>query len=261
MQEIFLLLGDKLAPVSKKWWYVLVAAFIFVIPSYFLLKSMFVNLLVGSYQGPQLINISVVKEPLQVIDKKILALPNNTYYGYIKIRNINLEWGVAGQAYTVNFRTLGGTVVNTANRMTFILPASEKLIVLPRFTSDKRPEELLVSLPETHFVRKPQLVLNFDKQRTNLNNQATGLVVSSAFINLSPFIIKQVDLPVTIYNSQNQIVAVNFTYINDVKSSETRTFQYSWPALVADAVRAEINPELNVFDRNIISNVEGTPQF
>jgi hypothetical protein len=201
----------------------------------------------------------VDKQPLQILEKKIFALPNNTYAGYVKIKNANLEWGVAEQHYTFAFKTFGGTTLSTATRSTFILPGSEKLIVLPSFSAASAPNELDFTLDQTHFIHRPQTTADFEVQRTTVTNAADGLVVASAFKNLTPFTITQVDVPVAVYNSANEIVAVNFTYLNDVKSAETRTFQYSWPGPVTGAVRAEINPEVDIFDPGIFAADSGAP--
>ena len=75
--------------------------------------------------------------------------------------------------------------------------------------------------------------------------------------NFSAFTIRQINLPVVVYDNKNNIVAVNFTYLNDVKSGETRTFQYTWPAAIAGAVRAEVMPEVNIFDRNVLGTEPG----
>ncbi len=261
LQELFLVVGDRVSEVRSVWWYILLVALILTIPGYFFMKASFVTALLHGYSGPKMIYTAPVKEPLQIIDKKIFSLPDNTYSGFVRIKNINLEWGVADQVYTVEFRTFGGTVVNSFNRTTFILPASEKLLALPRFVSDKKPDELVVTLGETKFLHKPTTEMNFEIQRTTLTNNPTGMIVTSAFINQSPFTVARVDLTESVYNSQNQIVAVNATNINDVKSSETRTFQATWPAAVAGAVRAEVIAEVNIFDRTILSTPEGVGEF
>lgn len=255
------MLGDKAASVRRGWWYALLAVVILLIPGYFLLKSAFVNLLVAGYDGPALVQQAQNKQPLQVLEKKIFALGNNAYSGYVKIKNINLEWGVAEQSYTAEFKTYGGTILQKYDRNTFILPASEKLIVLPSFTSDKKPDDLDFSLSSTHFIRKPDVAPNFDLERTIVQNTAAGLAVSSAIRNMTPFTVKEIDLPVAVFNSKNEIVAVNFTYLNEIKSSETRTFRYTWPQQVAGAIRAEINPEMNIFDRNVFESQPGVSPF
>lgn len=252
VQEIFLVAGDKISAVSKWWWIAFAAVLVLAIPVYYIIKASFVGIFTAGYDGPQITYTAQTKEPLQVLEKKIFSLPNNTYSGYIKIRNVNLEWGVAEQKYTAEFKTYGGTLITKVAGSTYILPASEKLIVFTRFTADKAPEEILVTLDESRFIHKPEISIDLESQRTNVKNNPDGLVVSSAVKNFSAFTIKQINLPVAVYDNKNNVVAVNFTYINDVKSGETRTFQYTWPTSIPGAVRAEVIPEVNIFDRDIL---------
>lgn len=261
IQEAFLIAGDKLAAVSRAWWIALAATVILVVPAYFVIKSSFITVLLAGYDGPRVIYNAKTKEPLQILEKKIFSFPNNAYAGYIKIRNVNLEWGVRSQDYTAQFKTLGGTEVTKVMGSTFILPASEKLIVFTRFTADQAPQEMAVSLGESHFIHKPDISVDLETERTNIQNSSNGLIVTSAVRNLSAFTIKQINLPVAIYDNRNQIIAVNYTNLNDVLSGETRSFQYSWPIAIAGAVRAEINPEVNIFDPNVLTTQAGTSPF
>jgi len=255
------MIGDKLAPVNKKWWYALAIAVVALIPAYYLLKLIFVKATLATYHQPQIIYATPAKQALQILDKKIFSLGHNAYSGFMKIKNINLEWGVASQEYVAQFKTLGGTVLAKVNGISFILPSSEKLLVFSRFTSEQKPEVVEVILSDSHFIHKPEVSFNYELERVNVQNNADGLVVSAGIKNTTAFGIKQINLPMAVYNNKNEIVAVNFTYINDVGSGETRTFQYAWPVNVPGAVRAEISPEINIFDRNIFSTEAGVSPF
>ncbi|MEO8065804.1 MAG: hypothetical protein ABI643_03045 [Candidatus Doudnabacteria bacterium] len=261
LQEVFIYIGDKVAPVNKKWWYALGIFLVVLIPFYYLAKFGFVSLITARYQAPQIVYTAAVKLPLQIIDKKIFTLSPNVYAGYVRIKNINLEWGVPSLEYTVEFKTLGGTSITKVNGSTFILPSSEKLIVFSRFTSQTKPDEIAVALADTHFIHKPDVAVNLELERTDLQINPDSLVIAAGLKNLMALTVKEIDLPVTVFNAKNEIVAVNFTSINDVLSGETRTFQYLWPVAVPDAVRAEINPQINIFDRNIFSTPAGATPF
>ncbi len=261
LQEFVLVTGDKIAQVGKKWWLALFIVILGALPLYFFLKTTFIQIAVNSYSIPKIVHTSAEKQPLQILDKGIFNLGNNYYSAYVKIKNIEFDWGVAAQEYTAEFITLGGTSINKVNGSTFILPSREKLLVFSRFFSDKTPDHINFSLEKSNFIHKPQIDFNYELERRMVNNTPAGLVVSAGIKNLTPFTVRNVNLPVAVYNSQNEIVAVNFTTINDLLSGETRTFQYSWPLTVPSAVRAEIMPEVNVFDRNIFYVESGAPSF
>jgi hypothetical protein len=261
LQEIFLFLGDKAALIGKKWWYALLIGVVVTLPVFYLSKFAFSKLILKNYKSPEIIYTSAPKDPLQVLDSKIFSLPNNTYSGYFKIKNTTFGWGVAQQSYKAQFKTFGGTVLREVNDSTYVLPSSEKIIVLPRFSPDSTPDQLVITLGDTHFVAKPEVSANLELERTDLQNNSNGLVVSAGVKNLTAFTIKRIDLPVLIYNNKNEIVGVNFTYINSVESGETRTFQYSWPAAVPGAIRSEITAEVNIFDRTLFSTQAGVSPF
>jgi hypothetical protein len=231
------------------------------IPAYYLFKIGFVAIFMQSYDSPKIIYTDAVKEPLQVLDKKIFTLPNGTYSGYVKINNINLEWGVASQPYTAVFRTYGGTVLTKVTGSTFILPSKEKVIIFSRFSAAQNPDELIFTLGETHFTHKPEIDFNPDLERITLTHNPSTLTVYAGIKNNTAFTLKEIDLPVVVFNNRNEVVGVNFTFINDVLSGETRTFQYTWPLDLPDAQRAEINPEINIFDRNIFEVPSGSSSF
>ncbi|HYF97565.1 MAG TPA: FxLYD domain-containing protein, partial [Coxiellaceae bacterium] len=75
------------------------------------------------------------------------------------------------------------------------------------------------------------------------------------------FTISQIQLPVVLYNRDGKIIGVNFTSINDVKSSESRSFQVIWPIRIEGAVRAEVLPEVNTFDNKIYRTEQGRSPF
>jgi hypothetical protein len=261
IQEFFLVIGDMIAPVGQIWWYTLLTVVILSVPAYIIMKQVVITVAVNSYHPPQIIYTTPVKEPLQILEKKIFAFPNNTYTGYIRVKNINLEWGVAQQEYTAEFKTFSGDVVTKINGSTFILPASEKFIVFTRFTSQEKPDEINFSLADSHFIHKPEVDFNYDLERVNIQNAADGLTVSAGIKNLTAFTIRTLNLPVIVYDNRNQIVAVNFTYLNDILSGETRTFQYKWPYQIPKALRAEVSPEVNIFDPNVFATESGVSPF
>jgi hypothetical protein len=261
LQELALVAGDKVSMVSKKVWVALLITIVGAVPLYFLAKQSFIRVALVGYQSPEIIHTSAVKQPLTILDKGIFDLGDNNYSAFVKVKNIEFDWGVPDQSYTAEFKTLGGTSITKVEGSTFVLPAREKIIIFSRFSAQQKPERFDFALGETHFIHRPMIDFNFELERRVVNNALGGLIVSAGIKNLTPFTVKKVNLPVVVYNSQNQIVAVNFTYIDDLLSGETRTFQYFWPRMVAGAVRAEISPEVNIFDRNVFQVAPGGPSF
>lgn len=254
MQELLLVVDDNMSTLNHRFRIALVACLIAVIPLFFILKFSFYFLSIKDYQGPTVTKPGGEVAALSVVDKKIFALDDQTYSGYVKIKNINLDRGVAELAYTAEFKTFGGTTLASVSGKTFILPASEKILVFSRFNSDKKPDVIEFSLaPQPHFIYKPQLPnINVEIQRTQFEG-GSEFAVNAAVRNASAFTLKQIYLPILLYDKDHNIVGVNSTIVNQVKSSEVRGFRFVWPKKIAGAIRAEINPEVNIFDKGLLT--------
>jgi hypothetical protein len=258
VQEFLLVLNSYLRPENKKQRYVVLGSLLALVSLFFILKFGFFFLLVNNYQPPEIIYQPIDPTPLEIVDQGIFNLGGDTYSGFVKLKNINLKRGVPKQGYTAQFRTTGGTVISRVTGEVFVLPAQEKVIVFSRFTAEQEPDELRFNLTESQFNYPPEFPpLSVSAERVRMETLNGDFAVSAVLRNSSPFIIREVRLPVVLYNSDNNIVGVNLTNINDVKSEEGRSFRVVWPIRVEGAVRAEVRPEINIFDRNLISTEAG----
>ncbi len=261
LQEISIVVGDRIRSAGKAWWYALLISILACIPLYYILRSVFAEQIVRNHKFPAFIYQVPVNQPLEITQTQIFKYSDNTYSGFVKIKNPNLEYGSNDQTYSASFVSLGGTELKSFNGTAFILPSSEKIIVFPRFAADKQPAVLNVQLASTNFIHIPSIAApNLEIQRVVMQQQDNQFVVSAAIKNKSPFTISQVGLPVLLYDAANKIVGANFTNINQLQNLETRTFQFTWPSN-PNAVRAEILPEANIFDPNIYSLPPGQSQF
>ena len=262
IQEWLIVLNDNLRSVKKSWLYALAGVLILAIPLSIGLKALFFNLNFDDYSGPSVNQPTVNLEPLQVLEKKVLRIGENSYSGFARIKNINLDWGAPEQSFRAAFKTLGGTLVTEVSGKTFILPASEKLVVFSKFTASQEPRSMDFFLEEAKFLLRPQVPpVELEISRVEVSNSPQELTVNAAVKNNSPFKLNAVYLYATVFDKDNQIIAVNSTSINDVNSLETRSFQLYWPQGSASAVRAVIKPEVNIFDRGLYSTEPGRSQF
>ncbi|HEX5430268.1 MAG TPA: FxLYD domain-containing protein [Patescibacteria group bacterium] len=263
LQEFTIVLTDRIRAVSKLWWYAAIAVVILCIPLYYVLRNVFTTADIASHTFPAYIYQDEAKLPLQVVDTKVFKLADGSYGGYMRIRNSqNLDWGAAEQPYTAVFYTTGGTEVTRITSKTFVLPASEKILVFPRFSTDREPAILKVTLGDTQFIRKPdnKPEPTLSVERVSLEVSDGKLVVSGSIKNNTPFTIKEVGLPVLLYDSAGSVVGANYTNINDVAYGESRSFQLAWPNN-PQAVRAEVLPEVDIFDPGVYELPPGQSEF
>ena len=262
LEELSIVIQDRIRSVSKGWWYALAIMLLACIPLYYILQSSFTSVIVSSHKYPAFIYQVAQKQPLQVLDKQVFQLTDNTYSGFIKLQNTNLEYGVADQPYTAVFLTTGGTEVTRVAGSVYVLPSSEKLVVFPKFTASSTPTDIQLSLGETKFIHAPldKSAPNLEIQRLSLQQADNQFVVSASVTNKTAFTITQVGLPVLLYDKSNTIVGASYTNINDLLYQETRSFQFSWPTN-PQAVRAEILPEVDIFQNGIYVLPPGSSQF
>ena len=262
VEEWFLIVGDMVRETPKRWFYALVTVLVVAIPLYMFVVLVFEGLLVSSIIPVRVTYTEVTKQPLELVDKKIFDLGNNTYSGYARVKNVNSEWGAPKQGYRAEFKTNSGQVVASMPGNTFVLPSTEKHIVFPRFSSQTKPTTLDFFLDDTQFIRPPTMpTLSLEIQRRSLSSGVSESTVNAVIVNRTPFKITRVDLPVLLYNNANQVVGVNYTNINDLNSAESRSFQYVWYNQVTNVARIEIIPELNIYNRDIFADVPGQNPF
>ncbi len=253
MQEIGLVIGDSFRGRNKKWIYFQVFIFLVAFPMYFGVREAVYNVAMSAYHAPKVTELAE-RLPLEIIEQGFLKSGDNNYTPYVKLKNLNLDWGVPDLEYSADVKTLDGTMLSTVTGASFILPATDKYILLPRINSSKTPTSIDFSLLGSKFVLKPVTFpeVNIDVQRTQVGIVDGQTVLSAVLKNNSPFTIAQVDIPVILYNERTQIVGLNYTNINDLKSGELRSFQLTWPSILPGILRAEISPELNVFNKELL---------
>lgn len=261
-EELFLLIGDHFRAMNRKLMTIFLVVLALAVPSYFIAKMIFAKTIASAYRPPVVLPLQAARTPVEVLEKKIVRINSNTYSGFVKLANANLNWGVPDQGYKVRVLSKAGTVLSEFSAKTYILPASQKVVALPRFSADMEPHELEFTLETSKFIGKRDLPeIKLEVQRTQLKVENGALIVSAVVINRSPFKVSKIDLPVILYDVKNGAVAANFTNVNEVLSGETRSFQYFWPNKIDGAVRAEIRPEVNYFLPNIIQTESGRSQF
>lgn len=261
-EETLLIIGDTYRRLDKRVLFGVVGAFVLALPVYFASSYFFTYLLSSAIVPLEVVESVNNQTPLEVIDTKIFSYGNGTYSGFIRIKNTNLDWGVPGQSYSANFKSVGNTSVMAMRGTTYIQSASEKIIVLTRFSSPDVPTQLEFSLDQTNFVRRPNPInLNLDVQRRDNNFNTATPSVNAVIVNRSPFIIDKVDLTVILFDNSNNIVGANYTNINELKSFETRSFQFGWFGTIKNVARYEIIPEVNLYDRNALRLPSGQTPY
>jgi hypothetical protein len=262
MEEWGLVIGDWYRATNRIWFYLLGLVILLAIPAQIVLKLVFREVLVAANQPIRVNYQEVVKKPLEIIERKIFDLGDGTYSGYARIKNPNPDWGVPNQKYSYVFKSASGETLLSASGETFVLPDKDKFLAFPRFQAASKPTTLDLAIAESTFIRPPTLpTLNLVIERRSVDHQINQTIVNAVIVNDTPFQITRVDLPVLLFNSAQQVVGAGYTNINDLSSSESRSFQYTWHSRINNISRIEISPEINPYNRNIFGTVPGQNPF
>lgn len=252
-QEILLIIGDSFQGQNRKWFVTFFVVLVAILPLYFLVKITYYNLAISNYTPPAILG-QVEQTPLEEIEKGFVQINANGYAGFVKVKNLNLDWGVPNLVYRTEVKSKDGTLLASATSESYILPASEKYLIVPRFNANQTPAQIDFTVINSKFVLKPEAfpIVNMEIQRNQLIPQATETLINAVLKNNSPFTITQVDLQALIYNDKNQIVGINYTNVNDLLSTELRSFQLVWPGTLSGSLHVQISPEINIFNKEIL---------
>jgi hypothetical protein len=264
MEEFLLIVGDTWRGENKRWLLALVIVVVFAWPVYFALKLTFANVFIADYDPPQ-VKAQVERVPLEVTETRIFKLDSNNYTGYVKVKNENVDWGVPKLYYRADFKDYSGVLLKSNTGLTYVRPSSEKVIVLPRFSSSASspPTQIDFQITDSKFTITPDEAptLNFDLQRTEVISGASDTAVTSVLRNPTPYKISQVDITVYLYDRLGKLIGVNFTNVNEIKSMELRSFRVVWPVRLGEGLRAEITAETNLFNKDLILPADPVSPF
>ena len=264
VEEFLLVVGDTWRGENKRWLLALVIVVVFAWPVYFALKLTFANVFIADYDPPT-VKAQVERIPLDVVETKIFKLDSNNYTGYVKVKNENLDWGVPKLYYRADFKDYSGALIKSTSGLTYVRPSSEKIIVLPRFSSSASapPSQIDFQITDSKFTVTPDDVptINLELQRTEVVTAASDTSVISVLRNPTPYKISQVDLTVYLYDNSNDLVGVNYTNVNEVRSGELRSFRVVWPVRLGERLRAEITAETNMFNKDLILPADPVSPF
>ncbi len=211
----------------------------------------------GTYCEPKL-------DPPKVINTKLIKTGTRNYDFIAEIQNPHAQFGASEVDYKLSFLGSADNVLASQSGMFYILPGETKHLVITNVLTDKDIQKTdfkvlsavwqkLDSLSGMNFVIK-------DKKYTKLNDGGTAL--DATILNDSDFDFEQADVDVVLYNSDNDVTAVNHSDIRTFLAGTVRAFKVTWPFTIRDKIeKIEIFPTTNLFlNSNFIKAYGSTVQ-
>lgn len=172
---------------------------------------------------------------------------------YAEVSNPNPDLGASQFQYIFKIKNSSGVPDAAREGTAIILPGETKYIVENNIESKTSPESVELEIKNPAWVEfadyeKPQLkIIN-----KNYNEISSGVGFGEAvgvLRNDSPFDFSTIKIKIILKNFSGEIVALNSTQINTVKSGENREFRALWLSKFPGTVgNMEVQAEVNVFD-------------
>ena len=176
----------------------------------------------------------------------------NKYDLYAQIENPNSLLGSSEFQYEFKVEDATGQVVAQRAGTRFILPGETKYVIELNVETSGKPERTEFSLSNVKWnefssYQKPQIeVVN---KVYNVISDGVGFGEAKGLLkNESEFDFSTIDVGVILKDGNGEVLALNTTSMNTVKSGENRDFSAFWPdKFSGDVEKVEVQAEVNVF--------------
>ncbi len=197
--------------------------------------------------------VEPVLENIRVLETAWVFAGKGDEYDVVgKISNPNNDYGASEVAYTFQVIGESGNILAERQGTSFILPKETKYIVETSLSFSGKPSRVEVVLRNTTWEKfagykeRPALeAYNRSFERTSGINfgAAKGLVV-----NNSPFDFTNVGIVVVLRDGSGNVVALQKTDMQTLRSGEQRDFTLVWPdPFQGDVEKVEVQTDANVY--------------
>lgn len=173
---------------------------------------------------------------------------------YSRVTNPNNVFGSNKVQYEFIVKDATGNVVATKKGSNYLLPAESKYIIENNIEVSGTPSTIEFNIMDqawiefTDYYERPQLKI-VNKQYNQISSGVGFAEAKGLLKNESPFNFNLIDLNVILKDSTGNIIALNSTAMNTVKSGENRDFKTLWfNRFPGEVMNVEVQAEVNVFE-------------
>lgn len=205
----------------------------------------------GGVCAPCVQEISV--DEIEIIESGFVYGGNNKFDVFAKIKNPNYQYGSSSFEYHFILKDSSGNIIGEKKETGFILPYETKYIIETNIESNQSPAGLEVIISgeqweEFSGYEEPALGI-YNKRFSDSEGGAFTAEAVGFMRNDSYFDFGSIKINIILKNEQEDVVAVNTSVLNTIKSGEEREFRVTWPYRFDFSVRNfEAEAEANVYD-------------
>jgi len=207
-------------------------------------------------------------ESLRVLWAKAISNKNGFYDLVAEIRNPNQNYGSGNVDYKFELYDYNDNLVYEYSGTTFILPNQTKYLIKTKIESNNSIYRVDIDFIDIEWEKPSNYhTLEFAVQQKEyyfLDNESLGVSQAKAvLINKTNFDFEKIDIDVLLFDSLNNLIAVNNTEIRTLPVNQERDFVVTWFNEIDGQVSfIEIEPETNIFDPdNYISTTGEKEKF
>lgn len=253
-KEFLLSVYEQFQRSSKRLFYIFGGVIILAFPVAFLSQLYLAGYLIKSYHPPLVNPHPYTPEEIQVLDVQVLPVVTGVYSAYAQIVNPNPDISVRRFRYEFRFKDSRGMKIKTIAGEDYLPAGMSKFLILPTVkVSDVVAAELAIR--EVGWTKQvPESLVAFEVLQKKSGQTPEGnFFVEGIAKNTSSFGLKNVAVPVVVFDSSNQnVLAVNSTVLSDLKPFENRYFRVLWPVIFTNIGEVRITPGFNPLDPGLI---------
>ena len=189
--------------------------------------------------------------PLNILSQKLLEVRPGDYDFVAQINNPNSLFGASRVAYVLNITAIGETFLQKSGTF-FILPGQTRFVIVPGIQTMSGGADVTVDITEVEWQKVETFEnISFPVQRKNyavVNRNGTFSELEAVILNNSDFDFDKVEVGVILFDNKNEIIAVNRTDIRTFLSRTERYFKASWPVVLPETARQDVEVLTNVFE-------------
>ena len=212
----------------------------------------------------ELVNI----ESLKVLWATAISNKNGFYDLAAEIKNPNQNYGSGSVDYKFKLYDYNDNLVDEYSGTTFILPNQSKYLIKTKIESSNSIYKVDIDFIDIEWEKPfnyhpPEFAIQ-QKEYYFLDNESLGISQAKAIlINKTNFDFEKIDIDVLLFDSLNNLIAVNNTEIRTLPVNQERDFIVTWfDEINGQVAFIEIEPETDIFDPdNYLSTTDEKEKF
>lgn len=195
--------------------------------------------------------------PPKIILTKLIKAGNSLSgkedYDFVaEIENPNKDFGASEVAYELKLLSSDSSELLKREGTFYILPGQTKFLILPFLTTKNNVSNIDLSIRSAKWQKIDSLEgMNLIVRNEKYTPGGNSGILNAGIFNDSDFDFELVDIDILLYNSAEEVIAVNKTDIRTFLARTERAFSVVWPFPIKGSVaKIVIRPSTNLFENS-----------